>query len=167
MNALLNRIAYIIDEFWKKIEDRAMQHRLTMYPNIHHSVKMGSGVRLIGPEDAFHIGAHSYINEAILSTSSEARVIIGTNCAIGYRVSIKAVTHDTEHPCPNDKGEVSLIRADIKIGNFCWIGDNVFIREGVTLGDNVTVGANSVVTKSMPNDVVIAGAPAKIISKKY
>ncbi|MEQ1734610.1 MAG: hypothetical protein ABL940_13115 [Bacteroidia bacterium] len=34
---------------------------------------------------------------------------------------------------------------------------------GVTLGNNVTVGANSVVTKSFPSNVVIAGCPAKII----
>ena len=35
----------------------------------------------------------------------------------------------------------------------------------VTLGDNVIVGANSTVTKSFPDNVVIAGSPAKLIAK--
>ena len=44
------------------------------------------------------------------------------------------------------------------------IGNNV-IMPNVTLGDNVIVGANSTVTKSFPDNVVIAGSPAKIIAK--
>ena len=39
------------------------------------------------------------------------------------------------------------------------------IMPNVELGDNVIVGANSTVTKSFPDNVVIAGSPAKIIAK--
>ena len=53
--------------------------------------------------------------------------------------------------------------SSIKIGKNCWLGNSVTILPGVELGDNVTVGANSVVTKSFPSNVVIAGCPAKII----
>ena len=37
------------------------------------------------------------------------------------------------------------------------------IMPGVTIGDNVIIGANAVVTHSFPNNVVIAGVPARII----
>ena len=53
----------------------------------------------------------------------------------------------------------------VKIGKNCWIGNSVTILAGVELGDNVTVGANSVVTKSFPSNVVIGGVPAKIIKE--
>ncbi len=53
--------------------------------------------------------------------------------------------------------------ASIKIGKNCWLGNGAVVVAGVTIGDNVVVGANSVVTHSFPSNVIIAGAPAKII----
>ena len=53
--------------------------------------------------------------------------------------------------------------SSIKIGRNCWLGNGAVVVAGVTLGDHVIVGANSVVTKSFPSNVLIAGAPARII----
>lgn len=53
----------------------------------------------------------------------------------------------------------------VKIGKNCWIGNSVTILAGVELGDNVTIGANSVVTKSFPSNVVIGGVPAKVLKE--
>ena len=53
----------------------------------------------------------------------------------------------------------------VKIGNNVFVGAESVIMPNVTLGDNVIVGANSTVTKSFPDNVVIAGSPAKIIAK--
>ena len=54
----------------------------------------------------------------------------------------------------------------VRIGDNAWIGNNVSILYGVTVGDGVVVGANSVVTKDLPDNVIAAGAPARIL-KKY
>lgn len=50
------------------------------------------------------------------------------------------------------------------IKNNVYIGNNTLIMPGVTIGNNVIVGAGSVVTKSVPDNAVVAGNPAKIIS---
>ena len=51
----------------------------------------------------------------------------------------------------------------VTIGKKCFIGVNAIIMPGITIGDNVVVGSGSVVTKDVPNNVIVAGNPAKII----
>jgi acetyltransferase-like isoleucine patch superfamily enzyme len=46
-----------------------------------------------------------------------------------------------------------------------WIGGNVTILPGVYIGDNVTIGAGSVVTKDIPDNVIAAGNPCKVIRR--
>jgi len=55
--------------------------------------------------------------------------------------------------------------APILIKRGCWIGQNVVILPGVTIGEFTIIGANSVVTKSVPDRCIAAGAPAKVIKK--
>lgn len=52
----------------------------------------------------------------------------------------------------------------ITIGDNVYIGNNVLIMPGVTIGSNVIIGAGSVVTKSIQDDSVVVGNPARIIS---
>jgi serine O-acetyltransferase len=49
------------------------------------------------------------------------------------------------------------------IGDNVTIGAGAKVLGGINIGDNVTIGANAVVTKSLPDNVVAAGVPAKII----
>lgn len=49
------------------------------------------------------------------------------------------------------------------IGDNVTIGTGAKVLGGITVGNNVTIGANAVVTKSLPDNVVAAGVPAKII----
>ncbi len=51
------------------------------------------------------------------------------------------------------------------IGNNVNIGANVCIIGGITIGNNVTIGAGSVVIKDVPDNVIIAGNPARVIKR--
>ena len=122
------------------------------------------------PENTYLMGnisidEHTYINGGRLKSGPNASIKIGKWCAIGHNVSILAITH---HPVfsTGDIRSRPLIEKDIVIGDHVWIGNIVFIREGITIGNNVIVGANSVVTKDVPSEAIVAGIPAKIIKFK-
>lgn len=53
--------------------------------------------------------------------------------------------------------------AKVTIGNNVWLGENVTILKGVTIGNNVIIGLGSIVTKSIPDNCVAVGCPAKVI----
>lgn len=53
--------------------------------------------------------------------------------------------------------------ADIIIGKNVWIGMRSIILKGVTIGDNSVIAAGSVVTKSIPANVLAGGVPARVI----
>lgn len=85
---------------------------------------------------------------------------IGDNCMFAPNVQLYTATHPL-HPVKRNSG--LEYAKPIKIGNNVWLGGGVIVTPGVTPGDNVVVGAGSVVTKSFPDNVVIAGNPARII----
>lgn len=51
------------------------------------------------------------------------------------------------------------------VGNNCFIGLGARILGTVNIGNNVVIGANSVVTKDIPDNTVVGGVPAKIIKQ--
>ncbi len=78
--------------------------------------------------------------------------VIGKNCNIGHNVTIGQTNRGEKKGCP-------------------VIGDNVFIGPGAVLlgnikiGNKVAIGANAVVVKDVPDEAVVAGNPAQIISQ--
>ena len=87
-------------------------------------------------------------------------VKIGDNTMFGPNVQIYTATHPLEYKARNSGVEYAK---PIIIGNNVWVGGNATICPGVTIGNNVVIGAGSVVTKSFPDDVFIAGNPARVI----
>lgn len=53
----------------------------------------------------------------------------------------------------------------VTIGDNCYLGLGAKILGQVSIGNNVVIGANSIVTKDIPNNCVVSGIPAKIIKK--
>lgn len=51
----------------------------------------------------------------------------------------------------------------IVIGDNVWIGSRARINKGVTIGDNSIIAANSIVTKDVPPNSIVAGNPAKVV----
>ena len=55
--------------------------------------------------------------------------------------------------------------APIHIGDGVWIGARSIVLPGITIADGAVIGAGSVVTRDVPANTVVAGAPARLIRK--
>ena len=90
-------------------------------------------------------------------------VVIEDNVMLGSGVHIYASNHRFDLPNENiiDQGHSSAQTVILQKG--CWLGANVVVLPGVTIGKNAVVGAGSIVTKDVPDRVVVAGNPAKVI----
>lgn len=84
--------------------------------------------------------------------------IIHPNAIIGDNVTMR---HNTTIGNAKDRGGAPII------GNNVNIGCNVVIIGEITIGENVIIGAGTVITKSIPSNVVVVGNPARVISNNY
>jgi len=87
-------------------------------------------------------------------------VYIGDNVMIGPNTLITTVGHPLT---PMGRRNHIGIAKPVHIGNDVWIGGNVTILPGVTIENNVVVAAGAVVTKDIPDNTLVCGAPAKKI----
>jgi UDP-3-O-[3-hydroxymyristoyl] glucosamine N-acyltransferase LpxD len=112
------------------------------------TVKIGNNVE---------IGANTVIVRATLGAtiiSDDVKiddlVFIAHNVEIGARTLVIACAE---------------ISGSVKIGVDCWLGPNCSIMNQIIIGNNVLVGLGAVVLHSVPDDLVVAGNPAKILRK--
>lgn len=98
-------------------------------------------------------------------------ISIGNNVQIASNVHFN--THDVTHLMLNNMPEALARRGGIKypekvgcieIGNNVFIGAGTSINYNVRIGSNVIIGACSLITKDVPDNCVVAGVPAKVIS---
>ena len=90
------------------------------------------------------------------------QINIGNNVTIGQFVSI--LDHDHKYGFEGENLQLNgYTTAPIIIGNNVWIADKCTILKGVTIGNNVIIGANTLVNKDVPDNVVFAGSPGRIL----
>ena len=75
-------------------------------------------------------------------------------------VAIYTAGHPIDPVARNSAYEYGI---GVTIGDNCWIGGNTVITPGVHIGKNVVIGAGSVVTKDIPDSVVAAGNPCRVL----
>ncbi|AST91137.1 acetyltransferase [Sutcliffiella cohnii] len=108
-----------------------------------------------------HVGENFFANfDCTILDVCEVR--FGDNCMLAPGVQIYTATHPL-HPVERNTGKEYA--KPIKFGNNVWIGGNAVINPGITVGDNVVIASGAVVTKDIPDNVVVGGNPAKIIKQ--
>jgi acetyltransferase-like isoleucine patch superfamily enzyme len=124
-------------------------------------VWIGEGTKIRCHEGAVEIGAKTVMGQEC-TISAYRRVRIGEQCVIADRAMFIDFDHgvvEVERPIRQQ----GIYMRDVEVGSNVWIGYGACILRGVRVGDNSIVGTNSVVTKDVPANAVVAGIPARII----
>lgn len=106
------------------------------------------------------LGDYIYINFG-LTVIDDYRVTIGNYVMFGPNVTI-AVTNHPVHP-ERRKETGGMFALPVRIQDEAWIGGGAVIVPGVTIGKGSVIGAGSVVTKDIPDNVIAAGNPCKVL----
>jgi maltose O-acetyltransferase len=107
-------------------------------------------------------GKNNYFNNNC-KIEANTKIEFGNDNLIGVNCSF--LDNDGHHLSIDKRKSGAPVSIPIKIGNNVFIGDNVTILKGVSIGDNSVIGNGSLVTKSIPSNVIAAGNPAKVIRK--
>jgi len=115
----------------------------------------GTGIR-VGNNSA--IGAHSYLG-------GQGGITIGDDVIMGPHVKIFSENHNYSLPdvLIRKQGES---RKGVTIGDNCWIGGGAILLDGVSISRGCVVAAGAVVTRSLPENSIVAGIPARIIKSR-
>jgi acetyltransferase-like isoleucine patch superfamily enzyme len=125
-----------------------LRNRWLLRSCVRRGLRLGRDVRVIGKPD---FGSEPYLIE------------IGDHVTVSSHVTF--VTHDGATWVFRQRPEYRGLQrfGRILIGSNCFIGARAVILPGVRIGDNCVVGAGAVVTRSVPDNSVVAGAPARVV----
>lgn len=123
----------------------------------------------------FEYGTHIHIGDAVFINFDcvfldGADITIGDGTVVAPRVQFLTASHPVDpmerttfDPMTGERTGGMASNRPISIGRDCWIGAGAIILAGVSIGDGTTVGAGSVVTRSLPANVVAAGNPCRVL----
>jgi acetyltransferase-like isoleucine patch superfamily enzyme len=124
-------------------------------------VWIGHGTKIRCHEGTVEIGAKTVLGQEC-TISAYQRVSIGRECVVADRVMLIDFDHNVADPEVPIRLQ-GIYKRDVVVGSNVWIGYGAQILRGVTIGDNAIVGASAVVTRDIPANAVVAGAPARVV----
>jgi len=122
---------------------------------------IGDGTKIRCHEGEVAIGAKTVLGQEC-TISAYRRVSIGEQCVIADR----AMFIDFDHGIVEVERPIRLqgiYMRDVEVGSNVWVGYGACVLRGTRVGDNAVLGTNSVITKDVPANAVVAGVPAKVV----
>lgn len=148
-------------------------HLISLHMPIHairNFVFKISGVR-IGRGVTIHMGCKFFEPKGVIIgddtkignnafLDGRAPLIIGKHVDLASEVMIFNSEHDLDSP------EFKAVNAQVRIGDYCFIGPRAIILPGIDIGKGAVVAAGAVVTKDVPDFKIAGGVPAVIIGER-
>ena len=123
---------------------------------IHETAEIGE-VIVEGNKNHLTVGDFTFLGK--VTVALHCAVSIGKRVCINDGVHLLSASHDVRDP------KWQLIKGEIVIEDYAWIGTGAMILPGVHIGRGAVVGAGAVVSKSIEPGTIVVGNPAKPITK--
>ena len=143
-------------------DDAKVDAQVTFNHSDRVTIRVGSATRIYrGGEITgdVSIGDDVFINR---DCYVRPHTTIADRVNIGPFVRLITDTHDIG---PHERRAGAVRHDPITVGEGSWIGASSTVLAGVTIGAGAVVAAGSVVTEDVPDDVVVAGIPARIVRR--
>jgi len=125
-------------------------------------INHGCVIRTLLPDASISIGHDVGLSGATIL--ARKNIIIGNHVLFGGNCTILDSDHHPLGPEERLNNHSKEIQSkSVVIGDNVWLGLNVIVLKGVTIGKNSVIAAGSVVVKDIPENVLAAGNPAKMI----
>ena len=147
-------------------------------------------LRLVGEDriaigDGVFVGAGSWLqtlqngNDRSIALSIGSGTSIAGGCVLSAALQVVLEEHVllarnvyiSDHIHKYSRTDIPILAqgidrvAPVRIRRGAWLGQNVVVCPGVTIGQGAVVGANSVVTRDVPDFCVVVGAPARVVKE--
>ena len=127
-------------------------------------IQIGQGTKVVAPiyipiQSIFHIGEECWIGRD-MTLDRNGEVYIGDNCDLGPEVSFITGSHTIGNA---DRRAGKGFNGIIRIASGVWLGAKTVILPNIDIGKGTVVGAAAVVTKTLQDNGIYAGSPAKRI----
>lgn len=109
-------------------------------------------------DESVEMGAHGIMVAANVSINALAKIGMGAICNTSCIIEHECKIGNFAHIAPG-----AVLCGNVKVGEKSFVGAGSVIRENISIGNNVIIGAGSVVVKDIPDNVKVAGNPARII----
>jgi putative colanic acid biosynthesis acetyltransferase WcaF len=137
---------------WRLFWLRAFGAKIDGTPFIHPRARISVPWNLT-VRDRAKIGDRANVNTL-------GEIEIGARAIVAQESYLSSGSHDFDHPA------VPLTVAKITIGEDAFVGARTFVMPGIRIGNRALVGACSVVTHDVPDNVVAAGNPCRVIKTR-
>jgi acetyltransferase-like isoleucine patch superfamily enzyme len=128
------------------------------------NVFLGRGTILSCKDGDIQLGDH-------VNIGFHSEIFSGSSVTVGRYGLFAAYTYLVGGGHEFDRAGVPVLEQQrssrgIALGDNVWLGTGAKVLDGVRIGSDVVVGANAVVTQDLPDGVVAAGIPARVIRRR-
>lgn len=150
-------------KFLKKVFEKILKSLIVWLKNYSATVPT-----IYGERSRLRTGKNVSLVNTLFNLSS-GNIYIGDNTIFGHGCMVITGVHQFKDgrrkKLVTGGNEAPISGYDIKIGSGCWIASGSIIIGRVKIGHNVIVAAGAVVTRDIPDGVMVGGVPARIIKK--